>query len=248
MGEQIVSVVEQIQRRKLSQQVTERLMDLIGSGKIAPGEQLPSERDLMERYGVGRPAVREAMQALERAGVITITHGERARVAVPTADSLIAQIATGAQHLLRTRPGSLEHLKEARLFLETGLARLAALRAEPQGLAELAARLEEHRHATERLEEFAGRDIAFHRQIAVMTGNPIFAATLEAMLKWLSAYYRALVRAPGAESLTLDEHQRIYDAIAARDPAAAEAAMRDHLTRANTLYRSLVTPEPDATQ
>ncbi len=240
-----MSVIEQIQRRKLSQQVYERLMDLIGSGKIAPGEQLPSERDLMERFGVGRPAVREALQTLDRAGIITITHGERARVAVPTADSLISQVATGAQHLLRTRPGSLEHLKEARLFLETGLARLAAVRADAQGLADLAARLEEHRHATTRIEEFVGRDIAFHRQIALMTGNPIFAATLEAMLKWLSAYYRALVRAPGAESLTLAEHQRIYDAIAARDPAAAEAAMRDHLTRANTLYRSLLTRETE---
>ncbi len=240
-----MSAVEHIQRRKLSQQVYDRLMELISGGRIAPGEQLPSERDLMERYGVGRPAVREALQALERAGIITITHGERARVAVPTIESLVAQIAGGAQHLLRTQPGSLDHLKEARLFLESGLARLAATRADEAGLRELKARLDEHRRSRRRLEEFVGRDIAFHRQIAALTGNPIYTATLEAMLTWLSAYYRTLVRAPGAEGLTLAEHQRIYEAIAARDPAAAEAAMRDHLTRANTLYQSLVKPESE---
>jgi DNA-binding FadR family transcriptional regulator len=241
-----VAAVEPIQRRKLSQQVQDRLIELIDSGRIAPGEQLPSERDLMERYGVGRPAVREALQALERAGLITISHGERARIAVPTVDSLVAQIASGAQHLLRTQPGSLDHLKEARLFLETGLARLAALRADALGLRELKARLDDQRRAKARPAEFVGRDIAFHRQIAVLAGNPIFIATLEAMLGWLSAYYRTLVRAPGAERLTLAEHQRIYDAIAARDPDAAEAAMRDHLTRANTLYRSLLRAEEKA--
>jgi len=241
-----MAAVEPIQRRKLSQQVHDRLMALIDAGRIAPGEQLPSERELMERYGVGRPAVREALQSLERAGIITITHGERARVAVPTVDSLVAQIASGAQHLLRTQPGSLDHLKEARLFLETGLARMAALRADAAGLRELKARLDEHCRCAMRPEEFVGSDIAFHRQIAVLAGNPIFTATLEAMLSWLSAYYRTLVRAPGAERLTLAEHERIYQAIAARDADAAEAAMRDHLTRANTLYQSLLKPEGEA--
>ena len=240
-----MTAAEQIQRRKLSQEVLDRLMELISGGKIAPGEHLPSERDLMERYGVGRPAIREALQSLERSGIITITHGERARVAVPTADQLVAQIARGAQHLLRMQPGSLEHLKEARLFLEIGLARLAAQRADEAGLRLLQERLEEHQRSTTRLEEFVGRDMAFHRQIAVMTGNPIFTAIVEAMFGWLSAYYRTLVRAPGAESLTLAEHQRIFDAIAARDPAAAESAMRDHLTRANTLYQRLVKPEDE---
>ena len=76
-----------IQKRKLYQEVQDRLMQRIQTGEIAPGEQLPPERELMEVYGVGRPAVREALQALERSGIVEISHGERARVVVPSAHS-----------------------------------------------------------------------------------------------------------------------------------------------------------------
>jgi DNA-binding FadR family transcriptional regulator len=81
------------------------------------------------------------------------------------------------------------------------------------------------------------QDMYFHREIARISGNPIFPAIVEAMFDWASAYYQSIVRAPGAEVLTLAEHQKIIDAIAANDPVAAVKAMHDHLTRASDLYR-----------
>jgi DNA-binding FadR family transcriptional regulator len=228
---------EQIQRRKLYQEVLERLQERIRSGEIPPGAQLPSERDLMEFYGVGRPAVREALQALERSGIVEIAHGERARVVVPTAERLIEQIAEGARHLLHTQPGTLEHLKHARVFLEAGLARMAAERATDDDVARLRRRHDEHRASMNQLERFMECDMAFHRELARISGNPIFPAIVEALFQWASDYYQPLVRAPGAEQLTLAEHERLLDAIAAHDPDAAERAVREHLTRANELYR-----------
>lgn len=233
---------DQIQRRKLYQEVLDRLLERIRGGEIPPGAQLPSERELMEVYGVGRPAVREALQALERSGIVEITHGERARVVVPTAERLIEQIAGGAQHLLRMQPGTLEHLKEARVFLETGLARMAAERATDDDVARLRQRLADHHASLQQLDRFMACDMAFHREIARISGNPIFPAIMEAMFDWASAYYQPMVRAPGAEQLTLAEHERLVEAIAARDPDAAERAVRDHLTRANALYRRLEKP------
>lgn len=230
---------EQIQRRKLFQEVLERLQQRIRSGELAPGDQLPSERDLMEFYGVGRPAVREALQELARSGIVEISHGERARVVVPTAQLLIGQIAGGARHLLHSQPGMLEHLKDARVFLETGMARTAAERATADDIARLRQRLAEHRAARVDLTEFIPRDMAFHREIAQIGGNPIYPAIVEALFHWASEYYQSIVRAPGAEDLTLAEHERIVEAIAARDPDAAAQAMRDHLTRANALYRNV---------
>lgn len=233
---------EPIVRRKLYQEVLERLLQRIRSGELSPGDQLPSERDLMEFYGVGRPAVREALQELARSGIVEITHGERARVVVPTAQLLISQIAGGARHLLQTQPGTLEHLREARVFLEAGLARMAAERATAEDIARLRLRLAEHRASMVNLEEFLSRDMAFHREIAVISGNVIFPAIVEAVFNWASEYSRSIVRAPGAEELTLAEHLRIVEAIAAHDPDAAARAMRDHLLRANDLYRQPRSP------
>ncbi len=235
-------MAEAIQRRKLYQEVLDRLMERIRSGAIAPNAQLPSERELMEEYGVGRPAVREALQALERSGIVEIAHGERARVVVPTADRLISQFAGGAMHMLRTQPGTLEHLKEARVFLETGTARRAAEHATEEDVARLRLTIARHRASMVNLERFIELDMAFHREIAAISGNPIFPAIVEAMFGWASEYYQALVRAPGAEELTLAEHERIVDAIAARDADGAAAAMYAHLTRANTLYQQLARP------
>jgi GntR family transcriptional regulator, sialic acid-inducible nan operon repressor len=233
-------MAEIIPRRKLYQEVYERLMERIRTGEIPPGAQLPSERDLMEMYGVGRPAIREALQALERAGIVEIIHGERARVVVPTAERLISQVAGGAMHLLRTQPGMLEHLKSARMFLESGLASVAAGCATEEDVARLRLKISQQRAAMVDLEAFLERDMEFHREIAKITGNPIFPAIVESMFRWASEYYRPMVRAPGAEELTLAEHERITDAIAAGDATAAAEAMRAHLGRANELYRVLM--------
>jgi DNA-binding FadR family transcriptional regulator len=230
---------EIIQRRKLYHEVLDRLMERIRSGEIPPGGHLPSERELMEQYGVGRPAVREALQAMERSGIVEIAHGERARVVVPTAEQLIGQIAGGAAHLLRMQPDMLRHLKEARVFLETGTARMAAERATEEQIARLQLRIAQHRASMVNLEEFIERDMAFHREIADISGNPIFPSIVESMFRWAREYYQTMVRAPGAEELTLSEHQRIVDAIARHDGDAAAEAMRAHLDRANELYRQL---------
>ena len=225
-----------IQKRKLYQDVMDRLMQRIQSGEIQPGDQLPPERELMDQFGVGRPAVREALQSMERSGILEISHGERARVIIPTAEGLIQQMASGARHLLNTQPDTLEHLKQARIFLEAGMARLAAQHATPQDVRVLRQRIEEQRASLSKLEQFLTCDMAFHREVARISGNPIFPAIVEAIFRWGSDYYEPLVRAPGAEQLTLVEHALLVDAIEAHDGDAAEAALRAHLTRSNELY------------
>ena len=232
----MVAVVP-ITRRKLFQEVRDRLLERIRSGEFQPGDQLPSERDLMQAYQVGRPAVREALQALERDGIVNVTHGERARVTLPTAEKIIDQIAGSASHLLHAEPGNLDHLKDARMFLETGLARRAAERATPEAVARLRQRFAAHEFARQKLDEFLPRDMEFHREIAAMTGNPIFPALVEAMFGWLCVYYVQLVRLEGAEDLTIAEHRRILEAIASAQPDDAAGAMQDHILRGNALYR-----------
>ncbi|MEN8831387.1 GntR family transcriptional regulator, partial [Pacificibacter sp.] len=69
-----------IVRQKLSDQVFDRLWDMIQTGELSAGDFMPSERVLMEKFGVGRPAVREALQMMANKGLISISHGERSKV------------------------------------------------------------------------------------------------------------------------------------------------------------------------
>ena len=231
-----------IPRRKLYQEVVDRLVAQITAGTYAPGDKLPSERELMQVFGVGRPAIREAMQSLDRMGIITVSHGERARVAAPNASSVIDQVAATARHVLRTSPQTLDHLKEARLFFEVGMVRIAAEVASDADIERLRGRLEDHKRTLADLGRFLEMDKLFHREIAAITGNPIYTAFSQAVFEWLEEFHVELVRVPGAENITLTEHEAIFDAIAARDPEAAALAMERHLTRASELYRQFERP------
>jgi GntR family transcriptional regulator, sialic acid-inducible nan operon repressor len=231
---------EPIQRRKLYQEVVDKLLMRIQQGEFITGSHLPSERELMEYYAVGRPTIREALQTLAGYGIVEIAHGERAKLVKPTAELLVAQISHGAEHLMRVDPHMLEHMKEARIFLECGVAAMAARHATPNDLSKLRKRLKDQTEALKNLDDFLACDMAFHRELANVAGNPIYPAIVEAMFHWAAQYYQAIVRAPGAEKLTLAEHESIVAAIEKNDVKAAEKAMRDHLTRANSLYGKMM--------
>jgi DNA-binding FadR family transcriptional regulator len=228
---------DRIVRRKLSDQVMERLREMILSGSLGPGDPMPSERDLMKRFGVGRPAVREAMQTLHTMGLITISHGERTRVSELSADVVLRQIDTVARLLLSTSPENLEHLKEARRFFELGMVRQAAELASQADVAELRQLVDDQRAQLGDPRAFVQADIAFHMKVASISQNPIFLAVSQAMLSWVFHYHTDLLHWSGQEDVTLEEHSTIVDFIERKDPQGAEAAMRTHLDRSRKLYQ-----------
>ena len=225
--------VEPIKRRKLSHEVMDRLLAKIQSGEYPVESLLPSERTLMQHFSVGRPAIREALQGLERMGLISIAHGEGARVLPVTADAVIGQISNMAIHLLNSDSLMIEHMKSARVFFETGMVRLVIQTASDSDLDAIARALGENRAAAGSQSEFLASDMAFHRAIAAATGNPIYVATSRATLEWIDTFYSQLVRNPGAEKVVIEEPERIFVAILRRDVKAAEEAMTAHLLRAN---------------
>jgi GntR family transcriptional regulator, sialic acid-inducible nan operon repressor len=227
---------EPIVRRKLSDEVFARLKHLITSGELGPGDEMPSERKLMERFGVGRPAIREAMQALAGMGLVVISHGERAKVLELTAQSIFRQMDGPAKIMLAKSKGSLEHLKSARIFFERGMAREAAAKADADGIARLRQLLVLQRQALGNSDAFIDADMQFHTAIAGMSGNPIYTAVSEAMLSWLKEYHSEMLIWSGKETFTLSEHKEIVACIEAGDPDAAEAAMVKHLERSRGLY------------
>jgi GntR family transcriptional regulator, sialic acid-inducible nan operon repressor len=228
--------VEQIVRRKLSDEVFDRLERMITSGELKPGDDMPSERVLMERFGVGRPAIREAMQSLANMGLVAISHGERAKVLELTAQSIFRQVDATAKIMLSRSSDSLEHLKSARIFFERGMAREAAEKATERDIEELREILERQRRALGKAEEFISADMQFHTRIARISGNPIFVAVSEAMLAWLKEYHTDMLIWTGKEKFTLVEHEKIVDRLAAADASGAEVAILVHLERSSALY------------
>lgn len=227
---------EPITRRKLSDEVFDRLERMISSGELTPGDDMPSERELMDRFKVGRPAIREAMQSLERMGLVAISHGERAKVLELTAKSLFRQMDLTAKIMLAKSADTLEHLKSARIFFERGMAREAAQKASAEDIAALHAILDRQRASLGNAEAFIAADMAFHARIAEISGNPIFAAVSESMLAWLQEYHTDMLIWTGKERLTLAEHEEIVDRLAAGDADGAEQAMLKHLERSRALY------------
>ena len=227
---------EPIVRRKLSDEVFLRLKRLITSGELMPGDDMPSERELMERFEVGRPAIREAMQALSNMGLVAISHGERAKVLQLTAKSIIKQVDSAAKIILSSSKDTLEHLKTARIFFERGMVREAAEKATAENIKLLRATLAEQRGFSGDSEAFISADMKFHTQIAAISGNPIYVAVSEAMLGWLKEYHTEMLIWTGKEQFTLTEHEEIIGRIEKKDADGAEKAMIKHLERSRALY------------
>ncbi|WP_183806851.1 transcriptional regulator NanR [Mycoplana azooxidifex] len=228
--------IEPIVRRKLSDEVFDRLERMITSGELKPGDEMPSERVLMERFGVGRPAIREAMQSLANKGLLNISHGERAKVLQLTAQSIFRQVDLTAKIMLSQSTDSLEHLKSARIFFERGMAREAAQRSRTGDIDDLGAIIDRQRRSLGDAEAFIAADMQFHSRIAQISGNPIYVAVSEAMLAWLKEYHTEMLIWTGKEKLTLVEHEEILDRLRDRDAEGAEAAMLKHLERSRALY------------
>ncbi len=228
---------KKIVRRKLSDQVLERLREMIVRGELGPGDLMPSERTLMERFGVGRPAVREAMQSMNTLGLISISHGERARVSELSADLMFRQMDMVARMLLSASPDNLEHLKEARRLFEVGMVRIATENATSDDIAELKELIEAQREQLGDPAAFIKGDMAFHIKISALSGNPIFQAVSEAMLNWVFNYHTDLLIWSGQEDVTLGEHQEIVKCIEAKNAEQAAQEMQSHLNRSNGLYR-----------
>lgn len=225
-----------ISRVKLSDQVQRRLLSVIQMEGLQPGDYLPSERELMESYSVGRPAIREAMQNLQRMGLVEIKHGERPRVAQPSFGKMVDQMSETMRHLLVHSPASLSHLKEARAAFEMEMARIASHKRTPKDIADLREILEKQESVRLISSAFLEWDGRFHQRIAEISGNPIFSSLSQALFGWLSQFHFDLVRKPGLEQLTLAEHWQILEAIERGEPEEAAQFMEAHLNRANSLY------------
>lgn len=227
-----------LERKTLSEQVAEQLEADILEGRLKADDQLPAERELMEQFGVGRPAVREALFYLQRLGLIAINSGTRARVIRPTAEAVMNRLSGVTRQLLAKSEGQ-QYFQEARALFEISLARYAALQATQEDLDALHRALEDNRNALGDEARFKRSDNEFHGVLAAIARNPILNAVHDALAEWLDDRRAQVLQREGEDHAALEAHGEIIAAIESGDPDAAEAAMRRHLDRHYGTYMQL---------
>ncbi|OAZ99099.1 transcriptional regulator NanR [Halomonas sp. G11] len=228
----------QVERKTLSEQVAEQLEAEILEGRLSENAQLPSERELMEQFGVGRPAVREALFYLQRLGLIAINSGTRARVIRPTAEAVMSRLS-GVTRQLLSKPDGQQYFQEARAMFEISLARYAAVNASEEDFQRLRDALQDNRDAIGDEARFKRSDNEFHGVLASIGRNPIFDAIHVALSEWLDDRRAQVLQQEGEDKAATAAHTEIIEAIESRDPDAAEAAMRRHLDRHYGTYMQL---------
>jgi DNA-binding FadR family transcriptional regulator len=216
-------------RQSLTSMLVEAVTERIQSGQYRKGDQLPTEKDLIEEFGVSRTVVREAIANLKAGGLVATRQGKGAFVR----DEGVRAFRIAEENL-----GLVEEVLEAlelRIAIESEAAALAARRRSPENLGRIAAAAEAMDRAVEAGEPTVDLDIAFHRAIAQATGNRHFLGLFNYLGEVLVP--RARVPTHEYDAATLQdylrrisgEHHQIVAAIEDGDSDAARAALRMHL-------------------
>lgn len=205
------------------------MIERIKSGDLIVGEPLPPERELCEAYGASRPTVREALSLLQMRGFAALGGGKRPRAAKPSLDRVLASTAEHIRDIL----GDAEtgaHLEQMRQFIEAGAVRGAAERASNIQLAKMQTALEANLRAIG-TDDFATTDVAFHRAIVDVIGNPIILTLHDMFVSSLLAQRPMVQDRLNHDELIYEEHRQIYEAILRNEVDQASALINHHLAR-----------------
>ena len=215
-----------ISSTRIYEEISEQIKTAIYSRKLLPGDKLPSERELAERFHTSRVSVREALRTLEQLGLVVVKRGARGGAFIAEAQS--APFSASLSTLLRLRATSIQHLTEARVLLEPDIARMAAKRATKQDLEKLAALIAEQEKT---LESHSPHhyDLQFHRLVAEASKNPVLSLVMNSVAD-------LIVEAISSLHLTLDVrrhvtefHREVFEAIRDRDEEKAYDRMFRHV-------------------
>ena len=227
--------------RRPVDQVRVSVLEAIATGRLRPGDRLPSEAEQARGFQVSRATVREALRSLADAGLISTVRGRGGGSFVNRLDSgpVERNLSEAMGVLLHVDAISLSELLEARRALEGTCARFAAARREPPGLASMAAILEQAREESLSAEVWLSLDIAFHRTIAESAANRVLLVPLAALHALVQPRLNEAIMPLLDRSEINAQHQAIHDAIRAHDVDGAGAAVDRHLDHLETLYRRL---------
>jgi GntR family transcriptional repressor for pyruvate dehydrogenase complex len=231
-----------IVRQNLSDEIAQRIAQLIQAQEYEPGARLPAISDMARQFGVGSPTLREALKKLETVGVVDIRHGSGVYVGRTPQSLLITNPVIEA----RATKKLLVDLIAARIPIELETAALAARNATPEHLDEM-----------DRLLAQAGRsfgdsilltqvNLAFHRQIALASDNIVMPQILDVLASLFRNEQEMILSIHGRREDDHRDHVEIHEALRARDSQLAADRMRSHLERVRDTLLAWTPQDPAA--
>jgi len=206
--------------------IIKQIRDSITSGQLLPGDKLPSERQLSNRFGIGRTYVRDAIKKLEFFGILK-TNPQSGTVVSGVDISVIGGFLT---NVIKLGKNDFFHMVETRVLLEKFACSQAALRRDPKNIKDMEEAFNQYRMRVESDLPGVNEDFNFHLKIAEASQNMVIKNLMLIILPDIITIYRKLnVCGDGRFYKSLDEHKAILDCIIRQKPAEAEELMVLHL-------------------
>lgn len=221
-----MAVYKLVRTSRLYEQIVQQIEESIVKGVLKAGDQLPAERELAQRFGVSRTAVREAVKALREKGLVEAYSGRGTFITDGTThavrQSLDLMVKIG-------QPEGSTHLAEVRAILEPEIAALAATRIQDPELATMREAVTVMDKAGQDPDAYIEADLDFHLALAEGAANPLILSLLDSIVGLLREQRLRIFRVPGGPERGQIHHKRILDAVERHDPEKARSAMRAHL-------------------
>jgi GntR family transcriptional regulator, transcriptional repressor for pyruvate dehydrogenase complex len=216
---------EAIHRNRVYTEVAKQLQARIVK-KLKPGDMLPPERELVRKFGVSRSSIRDAIRSLEAVGLLEPRQGVGTVVREVAADAVVNPVAS----VILQKRKVINDLLDVRDIIEPALARRAALHASRRHIAELDSIVHLQEEKVRRGELATQEDSSFHYTIALAADNSVMLKLVHVLMDLLRETRERSLQVGGRQEKSLAGHRRILAALKEGDAAAAEAAMRGHLS------------------
>jgi len=221
--------------REKPQQIADELRRLIVTGKLSEGDSLGREPELVERFGVSRPSLREALRILEAEGLISVMRGVLGGVVIHEPDERMT--ARSAALVLQARNVSLADVHEARSMLEfTAVRVIASRRARRAAVAELEEMIDEQERAIGDPESFGPANADFHERLVALSGNQTLGIVAKMLSEIVESAVTAVSKTGSSESSLatrrrgIRSQKKLVELIQAGKASEAEAHWRGHMT------------------
>src|SRR5580693_9386780 len=219
-------VYKVVRTSRLYEQIVQQIEESVLNGSLKPGDQLPAERDLAQRLGVSRTAVREAVKTLREKGLVEAYSGRGTFITDGTSQA--ARQSFDLMVKIGQQEGS-PHLAELRLILEPGIAALAAARVQEDDLISLREAVAVMDRSQKNPAAYIEADLDFHLALAEAVANPLILSLIDSIVGLLREQRIRIFKVEGGPQRGQFHHKRILEAMERRDPEMARCAMRAHL-------------------